>query len=42
VSGGGSHLDVGGETARGKEASASFFLFIGGGEGGSGPGPTRW
>jgi hypothetical protein len=30
--GGGSHLDVGGETTMGKEASTSFFLLIGGGE----------
>jgi hypothetical protein len=32
MSEGGSHLDVGGETTMGKEASASFFLLIGGGE----------
>jgi hypothetical protein len=32
VSGGGSHLCVGGETAIRKEALVSFFLLIGGGE----------
>jgi hypothetical protein len=32
VSRGGSHLSVGGETVTGKEASAAFFLLIGGGE----------
>jgi hypothetical protein len=32
MSEGGSHLDVGGETTMGKEASASFFLLIDGGE----------
>jgi hypothetical protein len=32
VSGGGSLLNAGGETETGKEASAGFFLHIGGGE----------
>jgi hypothetical protein len=41
MSGGGSHLSVGGETAMGKEASVGFFLLIGGGERVHGPGPAR-
>jgi hypothetical protein len=41
VSGGGSHLVVGGETVSVKEALAAFFLLVCGGERGSGPDPAH-